>query len=91
MLTAWVHAPGLNVSNSGMHLPFAEASMSHKHRKRRPKVTGEQEDGQEEQEQEAEDAASDDFSSSAADASTDFVQQPPSLAAEVRNKTAAHC
>ncbi|BDA42276.1 hypothetical protein COCOBI_03-1630 [Coccomyxa sp. Obi] len=73
---------GLNGSSSGMHLPFAEASMSHKHRKKRPQVTGEPEDGQEEQEQEAEDAAPDDLLSSAADATTEYVQQPPSLAAE---------
>lgn len=79
---------GLNVSNTGMHLPFAEASMSHKHRKKRPTATGEQEDGQEEQEQEAEDAASDDILSSAADASTDYVQQPPSLAAKADDEVA---
>lgn len=83
VLTIWCNAPGLNASTSGMHLPFAEASMSHKHREKRPQATGEQEDGQEEQEREAEDAASDQLSSSAADASTDYVQQPPSLAEEV--------
>lgn len=66
-----------------MHLPFAEASMSHKHRKKRPKATGEQEDREEEEEQEAEDAPSDQVPSSAADASTDYLQQPPSIAAEV--------
>ncbi|CAL8468039.1 g7578 [Coccomyxa elongata] len=79
---------GLNASTNGMHLPFAEASMSHKHRKKRPKATGEQDDGQEEQEQEAEDAPSDQLLSSAADASTDYVQQPPSLAAEADDEVA---
>ncbi len=65
-----------------MHLPFAEASMSHKHRKRTPRVTGEQGEGQEEQDQAEEN--SDDSLFSPADADTDFLQQPPSLATEVR-------
>lgn len=73
---------GSNSSTIGVHLPFAEASMSHKHRKRRSRVTGDQEEGQEDQDQ-AEDGDTDDSPFSPADAGTDFLQQPPSLATEV--------
>lgn len=61
------------------HLPFAEASMSHKHRKKRPEVAGEQD----EEEQEQADVGVLESSSILEVEATDFLQQPPSLATEV--------
>ena len=68
---------GLNATNATMHhLPFAEASLSHKHRKRMGSGA------------ELEDGAATDYSAAAAEGDL-FVQKPPASAEQVGCKPIA--